>query len=179
MKRLPIHRLLSALLSLAALPGLFGQAAPVVGADDPTALFTDKDPKLNTNKQAAMHIVLDLLECGHWNESDKWLTDQYIQHNPGFSSGRATVVAAFSKSAPREIPDKDHWRTKVVAVVAEGDYVSVATRTEAADPRNPGQTYTTTHFDMWRFVNGKADEHWDEGRINAPGAGRGPAQAKQ
>jgi predicted SnoaL-like aldol condensation-catalyzing enzyme len=25
---------------------------------------------------------------------------------------------------------------------------------------------------MWRFVDGKADEHWDEGRINA-GGGRG------
>ena len=151
----------------------FGQAEPVVGAADPTALFTDKDPKLNTNKQAAMHIVLDLLECGHWNEADKWLTDRYIQHNPNFGSGRAPIVAAFGKAAPRPIPDKNNWRTKVVTVLAEGDYVAVATRSEQPDPRNPGQTYTTTHFDMWRFVNGKADEHWDEGRINAPGAGQG------
>ncbi len=29
------------------------------------------------------------------------------------------------------------------------------------DPKNPGKTYTTTWFDMWRFVDGKADEHWD------------------
>jgi predicted SnoaL-like aldol condensation-catalyzing enzyme len=47
---------------------------------------------------------------------------------------------------------------------------SVSTR---PDPRNPGQTYTTTHFDMWRFVDGKADEHWDEGAINAPAGGQG------
>jgi len=40
-----------------------------------------------------------------------------------------------------------------------------------ADPRNPGQTYTTTHFDMWKFIDGKADEHWDEGQIAAPAAG--------
>jgi hypothetical protein len=27
---------------------------------------------------------------------------------------------------------------------------------------------------MWRFVDGKADEHWDEGQINAaPAGGRG------
>jgi predicted SnoaL-like aldol condensation-catalyzing enzyme len=170
--------LLLGVLALAALPAMFGQAAPVVGVDDPTALFTDKDPKLNTNKQAAMHIVLDLLECSHWNEADKWLTDRYIQHNPAFGSGRAPVVAAFSKAAPKPIPDKNNWRTKVVAVIAEGDYVTVATRTEAPDPRNPGQTYTTTHFDMWRFVDGKADEHWDEGRINAP-TGGGQGKAKQ
>jgi predicted SnoaL-like aldol condensation-catalyzing enzyme len=29
---------------------------------------------------------------------------------------------------------------------------------------------------MWRFVDGKADEHWDEGAINAPG---GAGKAKQ
>jgi predicted SnoaL-like aldol condensation-catalyzing enzyme len=23
------------------------------------------------------------------------------------------------------------------------------------------QCYTTSWFDMWRFVDGKADEHWD------------------
>jgi predicted SnoaL-like aldol condensation-catalyzing enzyme len=166
------------ILSLAAIPAVFGQAEPVVGVADPTALFTDKDPTLNKNKQAAMHIVLDLLECNHWNEADKWLTERYIQHNPRFSSSRATVVAAFGRATPTPIPDKDHWRTKVVAVTADSDKVTVASRSEAPDPRNPGKTYTTTHFDMWRFVDGKADEHWDEGRIPDPAAG-GQGKAKQ
>src|SRR5678809_1535724 len=74
---------------------LFGQAAPVVGAVDPTPLFKDKDKTLNKNKQAAMHIVIDLLAYGHWNEADKWLTERYIQHHPGFASARATVLRAF------------------------------------------------------------------------------------
>ena len=60
-----------ALLALAATANIFGQAAPVVGVDNPMALFTDKDPVLNKNKQAAMHIVIDLLAYGHWNEADK------------------------------------------------------------------------------------------------------------
>jgi predicted SnoaL-like aldol condensation-catalyzing enzyme len=173
--RLPLLGLLFA----GACLNVFGQAEPVVGVADPTVLFTDKDPKLNTNKQAAMHIVLDLLECSHWNEADKWLTDRYIQHNPCCASGRAPVVAFFGKNPQKPIPDKNNWRTKVVAVVAEGDYVSVASRRELPDPRNPGQTYTTTHFDMWRFVDGKADEHWDEGMINAPAAGGGAPKGKQ
>jgi predicted SnoaL-like aldol condensation-catalyzing enzyme len=148
---------------------LFGQAAPVVGADDPASLFTDKDPVLNRNKQAAMHIVIDLLESGHWSDADKWLTETYIQHNPNFSSGRDTIAKAFGTHPSRPIPasPKD-WRTKVVAVLAQGDLVCVATRIELPDPRNPGQTYTTTHFDMWRFVDGKADEHWDEAHILMP-----------
>jgi len=157
------------LLTVLASVSLFGQAAPVVGVDDPAALFTDKNPELNRNKQAAMHIVIDLLEAGHWNEADKWLTERYIQHNPSFSSGRDPIVKAFGSRPGRPLPasPKD-WRTKVVAVLAEGDLVCVATRAQLPDPRHPGQTYTTTHFDMWRFVNGKADEHWDEGHINPP-----------
>src|SRR5579862_5563268 len=166
------------LLFALACVNLFGQAAPVVGASDPTALFTDKDPVLNKNKQAAMHIVIDLLAYGHWNEADKWLTERYVQHNPGFSSGRQTVMTAFGKAAPRSIPaDSKDWSTKIVAVASQGnDIVCVASVSTRPDPRNPGQTYTTTHFDMWRFVDGKADEHWDEGAINAGG---GAGKAKQ
>ena len=37
--------------------------APVVASADPESLFTSRDPKLNTNKQAAMHIMRDLLEA--------------------------------------------------------------------------------------------------------------------
>jgi predicted SnoaL-like aldol condensation-catalyzing enzyme len=149
---------------------LYPQAEPVVGVADPTSLFTDKDPVLNKNKQAAMHIVIDLLAYNHWDQADKWLTEKYIQHNPGFGSGRAPVVAAFSRNPPTPIPaDPKDWKTKIVAVTTQGnDIVCVSSRAERPDPRNPGQTYTTTHFDMWRFVDGKADEHWDEGAINAP-----------
>jgi predicted SnoaL-like aldol condensation-catalyzing enzyme len=166
MKRIALVGMLSVLASTL----VFGQAVPVVGSDNPAALFTDKDPVLNRNKQAAMHIVIDLLEAGHWSEADKWLTERYIQHNPAFASGRETVMKAFGARGPGgPIPagPKD-WRTKVVAVLAEGDLVAVVTRVELPNPRTPGQTYTTTHYDMWRFVDGKADEHWDEGRINPP-----------
>jgi len=162
--------------TLIACANLFGQAAPVVGAVDPTPLFKDKDKTLNANKQAAMHIVIDLLAYGHWDDAPKYLTEKYIQHNPAFASGRETVMKAFSKSAPRPIPaDPKDWSTKIVAVTTQGkDIVCVASVSTRNDPRNPGQTYTTTHFDMWRFVYDKADEHWDEGEINAGGgAGKG------
>jgi predicted SnoaL-like aldol condensation-catalyzing enzyme len=143
---------------------------PVVGSKDPESLFTSKDPKLQTNKQAAMHIMRDLLEAGHWDEAPKWLTEKYIQHNPCCANGRQTVMTFFgSRGKPRPIPDKNSWATKVVSVVAEGDLVTVGVAWECEDPRAPGKTYTTTWFDMWRFVDGKADEHWDYGTI--PGQG--------
>jgi len=134
----------------------------VAVAPNPEALFTSPDPKLNANKQATYHIVRELLEAGHWEMAGKWLTDRYIQHNPNAQSGLKGVVDYFTKVRkiePKPIPDK--IRTPVVSVVAEGDLVIVAYRHENKDPKDPTKTYTTTWFDMWRFVNGKADEHWD------------------
>ena len=46
-------------------------------------------------KQVAYHIERDLLQCNHWDEADKWLTERYIQHNPLVTSGRAGVVKFF------------------------------------------------------------------------------------
>jgi predicted SnoaL-like aldol condensation-catalyzing enzyme len=179
-----MHRTLRRLLALSAITaaaylGVTAQE-PVVGVEDPTPLFTDKDPVLHRNKQAAMHIVFDLLSYGHWDEAPKYLTERYIQHNPCCASGRQTVMDFFGKLArPRPIPaDPKQWEPKIVAVLAQGDLVAVFNRVELPDPRNPGKTYTTTHWDMWRFVDGKADEHWDEGRIQAPPAGTA-AKGKQ
>jgi predicted SnoaL-like aldol condensation-catalyzing enzyme len=162
-------------MTVTASLALIGQAVPVTGADDPAPLFTDKDPVLNRNKQAAMHIVFDLLAYSHWEDAPKYLTEQYIQHNPCCASGRQIVMDLFGKMAkPKPIPaSTKEYTPKIVAVLAEGDLVAVINRVERPDPRNPGQTYTTTHYDMWRFVDGKADEHWDEGGINPPGAPKG------
>jgi predicted SnoaL-like aldol condensation-catalyzing enzyme len=150
--------------------GLLAAQDPVVGVKDPESLFTSPDPKLHRNKQAAMHIMRDLLEAGRWSEAPQWLTERYIQHNPCCANGRQTVMDFFGgRGTPRPVPDKNSWQTKIAAVVAEGDYVTVAVVRECVDPRTPGKTYTTTWFDMWRFVDGKADEHWDFGTIAGQG----------
>src|SRR5579864_3483067 len=132
---------------------------PVKGAADPVALFKDKNPRLNAMKQAAYHIEKELLQCNYWDQADKWLTERYIQHNPLAASGRAGVVKFFeSMHRKREEPCGELW-APVVAVLAEGDLVTVVTAAERKDSK--GQPYTTTWFDMWRIVDGKADEHWD------------------
>ena len=159
-----------ALLAVVFGAGLLVAQDPVAGSSDPESLFTSKDAKLNTNKQSAMHIMRDLLEAGHWDEAPKWLTEKYIQHNPCCANGRQTVMTFFGgRGTPRPIPDKNSWATKVVSVVAEGDYVTVAVLRQCTDPNTPGKTYTTTWFDMWRFVDGKADEHWDFGTVAGQG----------
>ena len=159
-----MHCRLPLSLGAALVTGSFALHAqdPVGGTSDPEALFHSSEAKLNTNKQAAYHIVRDLLEAGHWELADKYLTERYIQHNPNAASGRAGVVKYFTevrKVKPVPLPEK--LKTKVVSVVAEGDFVVVAYVRELKDAKDSSTSYTTTWFDMWRFQDGKADEHWD------------------
>jgi predicted SnoaL-like aldol condensation-catalyzing enzyme len=156
--------ILAALLGALTLvtPQVWAQEA-VTGVQDPEALFQSHDPKLQRNKQAAYHIVKNLLECNQWQDADKYLTERYIQHNPLARSGRQSVVDFFTKILGRKpislCPAK--MTTKIVSVVAEGDYVVVTYPREMADAKDPSKSYTTSWFDEWRFVDGKADEHWD------------------
>lgn len=177
-------------LSLSA--ALFGSTAfaqeTVVPVAEPEKLFTDADPVLHRNKQAALHIMRELLQCGQWDRSGEWLTDKYLQHNPNAASGREGVVYFFTQvmKAQRKA-DCPVLTTPVVAVTAEDDYVTVMMPRTYVDPRDPansapacqrvgaapsaacpGKTYSTTWFDTWRFVNGKADEHWDSATIALP-----------
>lgn len=130
---------------------------PVKPAADVDALFHDKNKKMNEMKQVAYHIELDLLQCNHWDEANKWLTDRYIQHNPNAGNGLAGVVKFFSTRPKSATCDK--LMAPVVAVLADGDNVTVVTVANRKDSK--GNAYTTTWFDMWRIMGGKADEHWD------------------
>ena len=170
--------------TLFALGALFASAVvfaqePVVGVDDPESLFVDDDPVLHRNKQATLRIMRELLQCGQWDRAGEWLTDQYIQHNPNAASGLEGVVYFFTQVL--KVPRRDscpELTTEIVAVSAEDDLVTVLWPRRYADPRDPSKCYSTTWFDTWRFVNGKADEHWDPATIAIPGQS-GPAPCPQ
>jgi predicted SnoaL-like aldol condensation-catalyzing enzyme len=155
-------RHLASLVVLALLASQAHAQERVVPAVDAEALFTSSDPVLHRNKQTAYHIMKDLLEAGHCEMADQYLTREYIQHNPLAASGLEGVVYFFTqmlKVKPKPIPEK--LSTPIVSVVAEGDLVIVGTVRVLKDPKDPSKTYTSTWFDMWRFVDGKANEHWD------------------
>jgi predicted SnoaL-like aldol condensation-catalyzing enzyme len=163
-----VRRLIAALpvaLSLGLVAAPLAAQSPVVGVADAEALFKDKDPLKNKNKQAALHIMRELLQCGHWSDAGNWLTERYIQHNPNAADGLAPVQKFFAGRPRAATCEK--LTTPVVAVLAEGDLVAVVIGRTMPNPNKPGATYTTSWFDMWRFVDGKADEHWDAATINA------------
>lgn len=140
---------------------------PVIAAQNADQLFTSPDPMLNANKQVVYRIMRDLLDAGHWDKAGELLSDEYVQHNPNAKSGRDAVVYYFTqvlKVQPRPIPEK--LSMKIVAVMAEGDLVTVLYPRTVKDAQAPGGTYSTTWFDTWRIKDGKAVEHWDPALLN-------------
>jgi predicted SnoaL-like aldol condensation-catalyzing enzyme len=169
MKKLKLAAVLSSSLFGLVLGAQALAQDPVVGVADPEALFKDADPVKNTNKQAALHIMRELLQCNQWSNAGNWLTDKYIQHNPNAASGLQGVITFFTvvmKRQPTATCDK--LTAPIVAVQADGDYVTVVIAREYDHPVKKGEKYSTTWFDMWRFVDGKADEHWDPATIAPP-----------
>jgi predicted SnoaL-like aldol condensation-catalyzing enzyme len=155
---------------------------PVVGHPDPESLFTSPDRKLHRNKQAALRIQRELLKCNEWARAGEWLTDRYIQHNPVAASGLKGVQDYFLNVAKRTptVPCPNlsaNDPNAVVAVMAEGDYVTILTKRIVPYADDPSQSYTTTWFDTWRFVDGKADEHWDPATLPTGPAPQAAASA--
>jgi predicted SnoaL-like aldol condensation-catalyzing enzyme len=151
-------RLICILTALLALP-LFG-ALPVVPASDQAALLKSKDKKLAANKKAAYDFYRIVLRGLRLDQAEKYMREDYMQHNPNADTGMAGFKAYFTKlGGPKEIPATIDG---LVAIQAEGDYVTLSFVREYPDPADKNKKYTTTWFDMFRFDdNGKIAEHWD------------------
>lgn len=160
---------IAALMCSTAVPAAAQLNDPVVAHANPESLFTSTDPVLHRNKQAALNIIKVLLEANQWDRASEFLTDRYIQHNPLAASGLDAVIHYFTQVAKAK-PTAVLERTQrpIVAVQAEGDFVTVLFVQTLPVPGKPDQTYTTTWFDTWRFVDGKADEHWDPATLPQP-----------
>ncbi|HTY51218.1 MAG TPA: ester cyclase [Steroidobacteraceae bacterium] len=133
---------------------------PPTGVTDQAALLHSDDPKLAANKKLVFDMWRAIIQGGHTELAPKFFTRGYIQHNPNVATGRDAMVA-FMKSTRPVKPIAPDITFPVVAIMAEGDLVMVATVSYSPDPENPGHKYAGTHFDLFRIENGRIAEHWD------------------
>jgi predicted SnoaL-like aldol condensation-catalyzing enzyme len=70
-------------------------------------------------------------------------------------------MVAYMKATRPARPIEPTITFPVIAIMAEGNLVMVATVSYAPDPAAPGNKYAGTHFDMFRIAGGKIAEHWD------------------
>ena len=160
-------------------------ALPVVpvAANKQKDLLKSDDARLAVNKKVAYDFFRIVLNGRRLDMAEQYMHPDYMQHNPNADTGIAGFKAYFSAlpGGPQPIPDTLNG---LVAVQAEGDYVTLSFVREYDDPSAAGKKYTTTWFDMFRIVDGKVAEHWDSamkgatGPVAASAAKAAPAPAK-
>jgi predicted SnoaL-like aldol condensation-catalyzing enzyme len=151
--------LIGGLLALACSSVVQAQVPPTP-APDQAALLQSADPKLAANKKLVFDMYRAIIQAGRTDLAPQYFTEGYIQHNPNVATGREALVAYIQKTRPVR-PIEPMITFPVIAIMAEGDLVTVAVVSHAPDPENPGKKYSNTHFDMYRIENGKIAEHWD------------------
>ena len=158
-------RLLAGMLLLGALAASAAQAqVAVTAAPDHATLLASDNPKAAASKRLVYDFWREVIEGGHLELADKYLTPDYIQHNPSVPTGRAGFVAFFSKFSKAKAIDAK-VQAPLVDVVADGNLVVLSFVNRMPDPHEKGKTYTTTWFDMLRIEGGKVAEHWDSSQL--------------
>ena len=153
--------LVAALVSLPSFAQVRVEAHP-----DQQALLASDDPQLAANKQTVYDFWRYALIGRNMEMAQELMHEDYIQHNPNIATGRAPFVEFFGSLPQNPVPDNIPG---LVSLVAEGDLVTISFVRECEDPRNEGETYTTTWFDMFRVTDGVITEHWDFGTIGGEG----------
>ncbi len=104
------------------------------------------------NKQTAIAYYEMAFNGAPKEAVERYVGDQYIQHNPLVKDGKAGFIEYFERMA-EEYPDK---QVNFVRAVAEGELVALHTHQVW-----PGQEEYVT-MDFFRFdEQGKIVEHWD------------------
>ena len=133
---------------------------PVTPTTDQEAQLVSTDPKLAANKRLVFDFWREVFEGGHMEFAEKYMAENYIQHNPNVPTGRAAFIEFFTKfRKPKPIEPK--ISAPLVSITAERDLVTLSFVREYPDPKDASKKYTTTWFDMFRIENGKIAEHWD------------------
>ncbi len=123
-------------------------------------MLASSDQKLASNKRLVYDFWREVFEAGHVELAEKYLADNYIQHNPNVPTGRVGFVEFFKRFAkPKVIAPR--VKAPLVSIVAEGNLVVLSFVSEEVDTKDPSKKYTTTWFDMFRIEDGKIAEHWD------------------
>jgi predicted SnoaL-like aldol condensation-catalyzing enzyme len=135
---------------------------PVVENPDHEQLLSAATPELARNKRLVYDFWRTLVEARDTEATEPLLAEDYIQHDPNVDTGSAAVLAFFAQFG-EQVEVQERVQAKLVALVAERDFVVIAWVDEHTEPR----PYTTTFFDLFRIENGVLAEHWDHGRLAA------------
>ena len=148
------------MLALLFAAGAAQAQVPVAANSDHESMLRHSDRKLAANKRLVYDFWREVFEAANMDLAPRYMAEGYIQHNPRVPTGRQAFIDFFSKVRKPE-PIEPRVKAPLVAILADGDLVSMFFVREYPEPSDPSKKYTTTWFDMFRIVDGKIAEHWD------------------
>lgn len=104
------------------------------------------------NKEVIRKFYQEFFNDHIVESADKYVREDYIQHNPGVDQGRESLKSAF---AGKFVSDPD-FRLDIKMMIAEKDMVAVYLKNVDAE----GNTKCRV-VDMYRLEDGMLAEHWD------------------
>jgi len=133
-----------------------------------------------TNSEVVLEVLGKGLAKGDMDIIERYVAEDYRQHNPSAADGRAGLIEFINARSPHEKQE-----LIVVRIFEEGEYVwahseLVVTSTEGAD-----WELRFALMDLWRVQDGRLVEHWDamQRQPDSTASGRsmldGPTQAQE
>lgn len=112
-------------------------------------------------KDIVLKMMSLLVDPSTSEQARQYLTESYVQHNPNIDSGADAIIEWTKTDQAREARESMRPAPEPPVFVAEGDKVVMMLARDLPDPEDPGKTYRSYWFDMWRIEDGKLAEHWD------------------
>jgi predicted SnoaL-like aldol condensation-catalyzing enzyme len=109
------------------------------------------------NKQLVLDWWREVVTFNHVDLANRYMADDYVEHNPNYAGGRKEFVAYFGKTPAKPIQPK--LPKQPDRAFTKGDYVVLVWDLDGEDKAGKAFKYNT--FDVVRVQNGKIQEHWD------------------
>ncbi len=118
------------------------------------------------NKQLVLDMWQKVIVDGSPEAVLRYMSPNYIQHNPVIAPGREGLYQAIRKlhAELQEPGAKPHTNKKLLHAFADGDMVALTWNQDVPYPSVPGTTYPTLACDLFRVEGGMIVEHWDSVR---------------
>lgn len=116
---------------------------------------------LEANRQLVLNFWRDVLDAHDVGAANRYLAEEYIQHNPLVPTGRAGFIEFFSRRWGKPKPPSEVTHTNPEMTLAEGDNVMLMWKVKRPEPGDPNRTYDSFWFDVFRVKDGRIVEHWD------------------
>ncbi len=113
-----------------------------------------EESQLWNNKKMVYDFFTQVINNRDVTAADRYLTEGYIQHNPGITTGREGFKAYFTNMFKTFTQTKVH----ILKILAEGDEVVIYCEHQLSNRLTSLKMKT---IDVWRIEDDLIAEHWD------------------